>query len=149
MTDAEAARHGFDNAATLLQALYKTIDQHAIDRNWVPVAWNLCDEPIGAAPYAPDGDGTTPAALRLRAERTYPGNGRVYLVRVTAVDATGNRAVECKTVVVPVVPVGSFILQVLAAATQAELDCQATPTAPPASTPNLIHTLTTALPNPN
>jgi len=49
VTDVEAARHGFPDAATLLRTLYQAVDRHAVERNWLPVAWNLCDEPVDAA----------------------------------------------------------------------------------------------------
>ncbi len=132
-------------------------------RGMIPVGFNAtafdeCDGPIGvtvdvfsdeangAAPFAPDADGTTPPTMRLRAERAYPGNGRVYLIRVTATDRSGNSSTECKAVIVPVMPVGLWIVQVRAAAATAEAQCAASPGTPPASTPNLIHTFTTTVP---
>lgn len=46
--DANAARAaGFPDALSYLTALYKAIDDHAVANNWLPVAWNLCDEPVG------------------------------------------------------------------------------------------------------
>jgi len=45
---AAAKRAGFADVASFLKALYAKIDRHALASNWLPVAWNLCDEPIGA-----------------------------------------------------------------------------------------------------
>jgi len=48
--DAAAARRaGFADADAFLRALYAAIDRHAVEHNWLPVAWCLCDEPIGPA----------------------------------------------------------------------------------------------------
>ena len=49
ISDAEARRKGFDDAADLMRKMWKAIDDHAVANDWVPVAWNLCDEPGGAA----------------------------------------------------------------------------------------------------
>ncbi len=46
---AAARRAGFADMHSFLAALYGAIDRHAVANNWLPVAWNLCDEPIGAA----------------------------------------------------------------------------------------------------
>jgi hypothetical protein len=46
---------------------------------------------------SPDAKG----ALRLRAERSGTGDGRVYLIVVTATDASSNTSYACATVVVP------------------------------------------------
>ena len=47
-TQREAELAGFANPQDLLKELYKAVDAHAKEKNWVPVAWNLCDEPAGA-----------------------------------------------------------------------------------------------------
>jgi VCBS repeat-containing protein len=47
--------------------------------------------------HSPDAKG----ALRLRAERSGTGNGRVYLIVVTATDASSNTSHACATVIVP------------------------------------------------
>ena len=39
--------------------------------------------------------------LRLRSERNQKGDGRVYLIIITATDGAGNIATDCQTVVVP------------------------------------------------
>lgn len=47
--------------------------------------------------HSPDAKG----ALRLRAERSATGDGRVYLIVITATDASSNTSHACATVVVP------------------------------------------------
>jgi hypothetical protein len=47
--EATAKSAGFPNAAAFIKTLYKEIDDHAVKHDWNPVAWNLCDEPSGAA----------------------------------------------------------------------------------------------------
>ena len=46
---AAAKKAGFPDMASFLKALYQAIDDHAVAQNWLPVAWNLSDEPVGAA----------------------------------------------------------------------------------------------------
>ena len=46
---AAAKRAGFADMKSYLAAMYGAIDRHAVANDWLPVAWNLCDEPIGAA----------------------------------------------------------------------------------------------------
>ena len=62
------------------------------------------DEAAGDGHHAPDAEDVAPGTLRLRAERkgrVDDGDGRVYLIVVTATDADGNTARTCSTVVVP------------------------------------------------
>lgn len=66
------------------------------------------DEPcndIGDGNFAPDAEVGQDACgcwyLRVRAERQGPGDGRVYLILVTATDAAGNATTTACTVVVP------------------------------------------------
>ena len=40
---------GFDNYVNFLRAVLTAVDAHARQSNWLPVAYNLCDEPIGDA----------------------------------------------------------------------------------------------------
>ncbi|MCL2648374.1 MAG: hypothetical protein FWD61_15420 [Phycisphaerales bacterium] len=42
-----AKKAGFADAESFLKALYGGIEEHAKANNWLPIAWNLCDEPIG------------------------------------------------------------------------------------------------------
>ena len=46
---AAAQKAGFPDIDSFLIALYRAIDDHAVAQNWLPVAWNLNDEPVGAA----------------------------------------------------------------------------------------------------
>lgn len=97
------------------------------------------NEANGAAPYSPDAVlGATPESLALRSERQVPGAGRIYVVRVTASDGSGNTTVGCKSAVVPSVPTLMQLLQVRALALQAEADCLANPAAAPADVPAQI-----------
>jgi hypothetical protein len=63
------------------------------------------DVPSGGddSTFSPDAKNVAAGQLRLRAERaeTDHQNGRVYLVRVTATDATNNTSTKCVPVVVP------------------------------------------------
>jgi hypothetical protein len=88
------------------------------------------DEGNGPAPYSPDAtwDGVT---LRLRAERAFPGDGRVYLVIVRATDFSGNVASDSCTVVVPVGTTATAIQGVQAQASAAESTGDATGSPPP------------------
>jgi parallel beta helix pectate lyase-like protein len=58
-------------------------------------------EATGDGTYSPDARQLAPSTLRLRAERSEGGNGRVYLIVVTATDAAGNVGFHCCTMVVP------------------------------------------------
>ncbi len=40
---------GFDNYVAYLRAILTAVDAHAKQAGWLPVAYNLCDEPIGDA----------------------------------------------------------------------------------------------------
>jgi hypothetical protein len=51
--DASFAKNaGFANAEAFLKALYGAIEEHAAANNWLTIAWNLCDEPLGDAAKA-------------------------------------------------------------------------------------------------
>lgn len=50
---------------------------------------------------SPDAKNVAPSSLRLRAERDATSDGRVYLVVVTATDASNNTSTKCLTAVVP------------------------------------------------
>jgi len=98
------------------------------------------NEPNGAAPYTPDAVAGGPvASLTIRAERAYPGPGRFYVVRYSAIDGSGNTAWRCHSTIVPLLPITSHILALRAAASTAEAACQASPVdvAPPGA-PNTI-----------
>jgi hypothetical protein len=51
--------------------------------------------------FSPDAKDIAPGTLRLRAERSDSGQGRVYLIVVKATDASGNFSLTASTVVVP------------------------------------------------
>ena len=46
---AAADRAGFPDVESFLEAVYGAIDEHAVSHDWLPVAWNLCDEPVDSA----------------------------------------------------------------------------------------------------
>jgi hypothetical protein len=54
-----------------------------------------------APEFSPDARDIAPGTLRLRAERSGSGDGRVYLVVVVATDSSNNVSRNCLTVVVP------------------------------------------------
>ncbi len=84
------------------------------------------DEPDGTAPFNNDAIGTAPGNMRLRMERQYPGgDGRVYLVRVTATDVSGNTSMVCHSSVVPLMPAGFWLVNVRAQATVGLASCLA------------------------
>lgn len=47
-TQKDADRAGVATPQELANTMFKQIDDHAKEKNWVPVAYNVCDEPIGA-----------------------------------------------------------------------------------------------------
>ncbi len=51
--------------------------------------------------HSPDAKDIAPVTLRLRGERIEAGDGRVYLIIVTATDSSGNISRNYHTVVVP------------------------------------------------
>ena len=81
------------------------------------------EEDTGDGQHSPD---ATSDPLRLRAERKGPGDGRVYLIRASAIDAAGNRGFACCTVVVPIAPTAAALLTVVDQAKVAEAACVAT-----------------------
>jgi Bacterial Ig domain len=60
------------------------------------------DDLTPASPdHSPDAKDIAPGTLRLRAERDDPGDGRVYLIIITATDSSNNVSRNYLTVVVP------------------------------------------------
>jgi len=53
------------------------------------------------ASFSPDARNIAPATLRVRAERTQAGKGRVYLIVGQGTDGAGNASTGCSVVVVP------------------------------------------------
>ena len=77
--------------------------------------------------HSPDAKDIAVGTLRLRAERLDSGDGRVYLVVVTATDPFGNASRACHTVVVPKKKKGDVDAQAAAA----KAFCEANNGAPP------------------
>lgn len=46
--EAKMKEAGFKDYAAFVKATFKAIQDHADENNWLPVYWNLADEPIGA-----------------------------------------------------------------------------------------------------
>ncbi len=123
--------------ASLLRPLLWPARRGLVSPALTATAMDICDGPVnvvvtvfsdedqGTAPFAPDALGTSVAGLRLRMERNYPGDGRVYLVRVTATDASGNTAMLCKSAYVPLMPYGAYIVAVRDQAADGEMACMA------------------------
>jgi len=59
------------------------------------------DVTSGGGEQSPDAKNIASGTLRLRSERSGSGDGRVYLVLITAADAFANASHRCLTVVVP------------------------------------------------
>jgi hypothetical protein len=83
------------------------------------------EEATGDGRHSPDAKDIAAGTLRLRSERKGDADGRVYLIVVTAKDATGNVSVDCCTVVVPHSMSAAAIASVLAQAAAAEAYCEA------------------------
>ena len=76
--------------------------------------------------YSDEDDGATPDAagsLLLRAERAGAGDGRFYLIRITASDAYGNTSHSCLTVIVPRSQSAADVAAVQAQAAAAQSAC--------------------------
>ena len=79
------------------------------------------------APETGDHSPDAKNALRLRAERSGAGNGRVYLIVVTATDPSSNTTFACATVVVPKSMSSADVAAVNAQATAAASQCGTIP----------------------
>src|SRR5207237_3047653 len=75
---------------------------------------------------SPDAKSIASGTLRLRAERNAGGSGRVYLIRVTATDASANTSQTCIAGVVPKSQSAADLSSVNAAAQTATSACNAT-----------------------
>lgn len=80
----------------------------------------------GSGNKSPDSTYVAPATLRLRAERSGGGDGRIYLVLITAQDAAANSSRRCLTAVVPKSQSRSDVQSVTQRAQAAATSCQAT-----------------------
>jgi hypothetical protein len=74
---------------------------------------------------SPDAKDIAAGTLRLRAERNATSDGRVYVIRVTATDASSNTAHRCVTVVVPKSMSAADVADVNAQAAAAQAACTA------------------------
>jgi hypothetical protein len=89
------------------------------------------ETPTGDGTFSPDAKNIAPGTLRLRAERIGDGDGRVYLIIVTATDAAGNVSRCCRTVTVAHDQSKSSAASVAAQAAVAQAYCEQHGTAPP------------------
>ena len=89
------------------------------------------EEPTGDGNFSPDAQNIAPDTLELRRERKGDADGRVYLIIVTATDASGNVSRCCQTVTVPHSQKASAIASVNAQAAAALAYCEANGAAPP------------------
>ena len=96
------------------------------------------DELNGAAPYAPDAQFTAPTTLKLRAERAFPGDGRVYLAVPRYADGTGNVGAGCVAVVAPINLTVAHVSALLLDASVKRAACLAGNGAAPAGTTQIL-----------
>jgi hypothetical protein len=82
--------------------------------------------------FSPDALNIAPGTLRLRSERSGSGSGRVYLISVTATDASNNASHVCVAVVVPLNQTPASLSAIAAQAAAAVSSCTANNGAPPA-----------------
>ena len=75
---------------------------------------------------SPDAKDVAPGTLRLRAERDATSDGRVYLIRLLATDASSNTSRRCLTVVVPKSMSAAEVASVNAQASATRAACIAT-----------------------
>jgi hypothetical protein len=88
-------------------------------------------ENTGDGVFSPDAKDIALGTLRLRAERKGNSDGRVYLIIVTATDASGNVSRCCRTVTVPLDQSKASVASVAAQAAAARAYCELNGTAPP------------------
>jgi len=88
-------------------------------------------EETGDGNFSPDAKNIAPVTLRLRAERKGDADGRVYLIIVTATDASGNVSRCCRTVTVTHDQSKGSKASVAAQAAAAQSFCEHNGTAPP------------------
>jgi uncharacterized repeat protein (TIGR01451 family) len=83
------------------------------------------DEDDGTGTHSPDAVNIGLGTLKLRRERDGDSDGRVYLIVVKAIDASGNTAVSCSTVTVPLSNSSASQTAVAAQAASAASFCSA------------------------
>ena len=86
----------------------------------------------GSGNFSPDAKNIAASTLRLRAERSDPGDGRVYLISIIATDSSSNSSASCLTVVVPHSNSAQAQAAVAAQAAAAKASCEANAGAAPA-----------------
>lgn len=86
----------------------------------------------GDGHHSPDAKDIAIESLRLRAERRGNGDGRVYLILAEATDSSGNRGINCCTVVVPHSHAKKALASAQAQAAAAQAFCLANEGMPPA-----------------
>jgi hypothetical protein len=92
----------------------------------VDVFSNEDDVAPAGGDQSPDAKSIAPGTLRLRAERNANGNGRGYLIRMTATDDFANTSRTCVAAVVPKSQSAADVSSVNAAAQAATSVCNAT-----------------------
>jgi hypothetical protein len=98
----------------------------------VAVFSNEDDLAPGSGNFSPDASNIGPSTLRLRSERSGSGGGRVYLVSVTATDASNNASHACAAVVVPLDQSAAAQSAIAAQAASAAASCNVNNGAAPA-----------------
>jgi CSLREA domain-containing protein len=86
----------------------------------------------GSGNFSPDAKNIAPLTLRLRAERSGAGDGRVYMISLLATDSSSNTSASCLTVVVPHSNSPQDTAAVAAQAAAAKASCEANGGAAPA-----------------
>lgn len=100
-TQKDADRAGVATPQELANKMFKEIDDHAKEKNWVPVAYNLCDEPIGAQIAV----AITTAKIHREA-----GNGLERTTFMGATSMTGNDPTDSHYELVRALPLPSLTL---------------------------------------
>lgn len=97
----------------------------------VSVAVFSDEDDLDDGSHSPDAKDIAPGTLRLRSERSSGGDGRVYLIVVTATDSSGNVTRCCKTVTVAKSRSSANQQSVAAQAAAAEAYCHQNGAPPP------------------
>jgi hypothetical protein len=97
----------------------------------VAVFSNEDDLAPGSGNFSPDAKNVAPGTLRLRSERSGSGNGRVYVIAVTATDGSSNASHACVAVVVPKSQSPAIQSAIAAQAAAAAQSCTTNNGAPP------------------
>jgi CSLREA domain-containing protein len=86
----------------------------------------------GSGNFSPDARNIAPGTLRLRSERSGSADGRIYVIAVSATDASSNVSHSCVAVVVPQSQSPAARAAAAAAGAAAAQSCTASGGAPPA-----------------